>query len=104
MWMAILRVMGGPVIKGLIDAYNLHLKAQSADAATAANLAAQEIAAQTAETNALTQLKVAEIGHPWEPGCIGANSSGKHNPPGASPSEFEHLPTDPDSGVPCELL
>jgi hypothetical protein len=34
---------------------------------TAANLAGQEIAAQTAEINATTQLKIAEIGHAWEP-------------------------------------
>jgi hypothetical protein len=67
MWMTIISFLGGPVIRGLIDAYNAHLKAQSADAATAANLAAKEIAAQTAEAQAVTQLKVAEIGHPWEP-------------------------------------
>ena len=34
---------------------------------TAANLAGQEIAAQTAEMNAITQYRIAEIGHPWEP-------------------------------------
>jgi hypothetical protein len=67
MWMTIVSFLGGPVIKGLIDAYNAHLKAQSADAATAANLAGKEIAAQTAEAQAATQLKVAQIGHPWEP-------------------------------------
>lgn len=33
----------------------------------AADLAADEIAAQTLETQSLTQLKIAEIGHPWEP-------------------------------------
>ena len=64
MWMTIVSFLGGPVIKGLIDAYNAHLKAQSADAATAANLAGKEIAAQTAEGQAAAQLKVAEIGHP----------------------------------------
>jgi hypothetical protein len=67
MWMTIISFIGGPVIKGLIDAYNMHLKAQSADAATAANLAGKEIAAQQAEIAAQTQLKIAEIGHPWEP-------------------------------------
>jgi hypothetical protein len=55
MWMTIISFLGGPVIRGLIDA------------STAANLAAKEIAAQTAEAQAVTQLKVAEIGHPWEP-------------------------------------
>ena len=67
MWMTIVSFLGGPVIKGLIDAYNAHLKAQSADAATAANLAGKEIAAQTAEAQAIAQLRMAEIGHPWEP-------------------------------------
>lgn len=67
MWMAIMSFIGGPVIKGLIDAYNIHVKAQSADAATAANLAGKEIAAQQLEIQASTQLKIAEIGHPWEP-------------------------------------
>src|ERR1035437_1398891 len=67
MWMTLIGFIGGPVIKGLIDAYNAHLKAQSADAVTGANLAGKEIAAQTAETQAQAQLKIAEIGHPWEP-------------------------------------
>ncbi len=67
MWMAIISFLGGLGIKGLIDAYNAHLKAQSADAATAANLAGKESAAQTAEAQAAMQLRVAEIGHPWEP-------------------------------------
>jgi hypothetical protein len=65
--MSVISFLGGPVIKGLIEAYNAHLKAQSADAATAANLAGKEIAAQTAEANANIQLKIAGIGHPWEP-------------------------------------
>lgn len=67
MWMTILSFIGGPVIKGLIDAYQAKLKAGNVDNRIAADLAANEIAAQTAETNANTQLKVAEIGHPWEP-------------------------------------
>lgn len=67
MWQLIMGFIGGPVIKGLLDAYNAHLKAQSADAATAANLAGKEIAAQTAEIQAAGALKIAQIGHPWEP-------------------------------------
>jgi hypothetical protein len=66
MWLSIMSFIGGPVIKGLIDAYNLHLKATTTDKQTAANLAGQEIAAQTSETQAITSLKVAQIGHPWE--------------------------------------
>ena len=66
MWMAIISFLGGPVIKGLIEAYNLKLKAANADAKIAADLAATEIAAQQSEIQAQTQLKIAEIGHHWE--------------------------------------
>jgi hypothetical protein len=67
MWMTILSFIGGPVIKGLIDAYQAKLKAGNVESKIAADLAAGEIAAQTSETNAITQLKIAEIGHFWEP-------------------------------------
>ncbi|WFU53848.1 hypothetical protein QA639_29905 [Bradyrhizobium pachyrhizi] len=67
MWMAILSFLGGPVIKGLIDAYQAKLKAGNIESRIAADLAANEIAAQTAEAQAQNQLKLAEIGHPWEP-------------------------------------
>ena len=67
MWMAILSFLGGPVIKGLIDAYQAKLKAGNVESKIAADLAAGEIAAQTAETQAQMQLRTAEIGHPWEP-------------------------------------
>ena len=65
--MSLLSFLGGPVIKGLIDAYQLKLKAETTDAKTAADLAAAEISAQTAEAQAQAQLKIAEIGHPFEP-------------------------------------
>lgn len=67
MWQAIMGFIGGPVIRGLLDAYNAHLTATTTDKQTAANLAGQEIAAQIAETQSITQLRTAEIGHPWEP-------------------------------------
>jgi hypothetical protein len=51
----------------LVDAYNAHLKTQSADAATAANLAGKEIAAQVSEAIAIMQYRAAEIGHWFEP-------------------------------------
>lgn len=65
--MTILSFLGGPVIKGLIDAYQAKLKAGNVESKIAADLAAGEIAAQTAETQAQMQLRAAEIGHPWEP-------------------------------------
>jgi hypothetical protein len=67
MWMTIISFLGGPVIKGLIDAYQAKLKAGNVESKIAADLAAGEIAAQTAETNAIMQYRIAEIGHPFEP-------------------------------------
>jgi hypothetical protein len=67
MWMTIISFLGGPVIKGLIDAYNAKLKANNADNKVAADLAAAEIAAQSAETNAILQYRAAELGHWYEP-------------------------------------
>ena len=67
MWMAILSFLGGPVIKGLIDAYQAKLKAGNVESKIAADLAAGEIAAQTAETQSITQYRIAELGHWYEP-------------------------------------
>lgn len=67
MWHAIIGFIGGPVIRGLLDAYNAHLKATTTDKQTAADLAGKEIAAQTAESRDIYALRTAQIGHPWEP-------------------------------------
>jgi hypothetical protein len=67
MWMTIISFLGGPVVSGLIKAYQAKLAAGNTSEKIAADLAATEIAAQTTETQAITQLKIAEIGHPWEP-------------------------------------
>lgn len=67
MWMTILSFLGGPVIKGLIDAYQAKLKAGNVESKIAADLAAGEIAAQTVEIQEQYELRRAEIGHPWEP-------------------------------------
>jgi hypothetical protein len=67
MWLAIIKLLGGSVVAGLIDAYKAKLAAGNVDSRIAADLAAGEVAAQTAETQAITQLKIAQIGHPWEP-------------------------------------
>ena len=67
MWMTILSFLGGPVISGLIKAYQAKLAADNTSEKTAADLAASEIAAQTAQANLNAQLKTAEIGHPYEP-------------------------------------
>jgi hypothetical protein len=67
MWMAIIKFLGGPVIAGLIEAYQAKLKAGNVESKIAADLAAGEIAAQQIEIQQSTALKIAEIGHPWEP-------------------------------------
>jgi hypothetical protein len=67
MWMAILSFLGGPVIKGLIDAYQAKLKAGNVESKIAADLAATEIAAEVTESNAILQYRIAEIGHWYEP-------------------------------------
>lgn len=67
MWLSIISFLGGPVIKGLIDAYNAKLKAGNVESRIAADLAAGEIAAQTAETQAITQYRIASLGYWYEP-------------------------------------
>lgn len=60
MWTTIVGLIGGPVIKGLLDAYQAKLKAGTTDNKIASDLAASEIADQT-------RLRIAQVGHPWEP-------------------------------------
>ena len=67
MWMTIVSFLGGPVVKALIEAYSAKLKAENVDARIAADLAAAEIAAQMAETNAVMQFRIAELGYWYEP-------------------------------------
>jgi hypothetical protein len=67
MWMTIISLLGGPVVKALIDAYNAKLKAANADAKIAADLAAAEIASQTSEGSAIWQYRIAELGYWYEP-------------------------------------
>jgi len=67
MWMTIISFLGGPIVKALIDAYSAKLKAESVDSKIAADLAANEIAAQTAETTAIMRYRTAELGYWYEP-------------------------------------
>lgn len=67
MWMTLISFLGGPVVKALIDAYSAKLKAENVDAKIAADLAANEIAAQTAETKTVMQFRTAELGYWYEP-------------------------------------
>lgn len=67
MWMTILSFLGGPVVKGLIDGYKAKLAAGNTSEKIASETASAEIAAQVAESNAIMQYRVAEIGHWYEP-------------------------------------
>ncbi len=67
MWLSLLSFLGGPVVKGLIDGYKAKLAAGNTSEKIASETASAEIAAQTAETREQTQLKIAQIGHWYEP-------------------------------------
>lgn len=66
MWTWLASFLGGPVVNGLIKAYQAKLDAGNTSERIAADLAARELAVQEMETQAQAQLKVAEVGHPWE--------------------------------------
>jgi len=59
--------LGGPVAKALVQGYQAKLTAGNTSEKIAAETAGAEIAAQTAETRAQTDLKIAQIGHWYEP-------------------------------------
>ncbi|WP_316200919.1 MULTISPECIES: hypothetical protein [unclassified Bradyrhizobium] len=67
MWQAIIGFLGGPVIRGLLDAYNAKLKAGNVDNKIASDLAAGEIAAQSVEIQEQTRYRVAALGYWYEP-------------------------------------
>lgn len=54
------------MVSGLIKAYQAKLAADNTSEKIASDLAANEIAAETTQANLNNQLKIAEIGHPWE--------------------------------------
>jgi len=63
----LLSFFGGPVIKGLIDAYKAKLDAGNTAEKIAADLAARELAVQEVEIQAQNQLRIAEVGKWYEP-------------------------------------
>lgn len=67
MWTWLASLIGGPIVNGLISGYKAKLEAGNTSERIAADLAQRELAVQQAEITAQAQLKVAEIGHPWEP-------------------------------------
>ena len=67
MWSWLASFLSGPIIKGVLDGYKAKLEAGNTREKIAAGLAERELAVQQAEVAAQAQLKIAEIGHPWEP-------------------------------------
>jgi hypothetical protein len=71
MWFALAKWLAGfvtgPVFDDLLKGYQAKLAAGNTSESIAADLAAKELAVQTRELELQTQLRVAEIGHPFEP-------------------------------------
>ena len=67
MWLSILSFLGGPVVKGLIDAYQAKLKAGNTSEKIASDTAAAEIAAETRDAELSNQYRLAIIGRWYEP-------------------------------------
>jgi len=60
-------IFGGQIVGGLVDGYKAKLAAGNTTERIAADLAARELAVQQTEVQAQAQLKVAQVGHFWEP-------------------------------------
>lgn len=57
----------GQAFSSFVEGYKAKLASENTAESIAANLAARELAVQQAEVQAQNQLKIAEVGHPWEP-------------------------------------
>ena len=67
MWATILSFIGGPIVDGAIKAYSAKLAAGNTTDKIAADLAVRELDVQAAEVQAQSALKIAEVGHWYEP-------------------------------------
>ena len=70
MWMTILSFIGGPVVKGLIDAYKAKLSAGNTSEKIASETAAGEMAVQAVEIKAQADYRIAALGYWYEPDKI----------------------------------
>lgn len=70
MWMTIISFLGGPVVKGLIEAYQAKLKAGNTSEKIASETAAGEMAVQTVEIKAQADYRIAALGYWYEPDKI----------------------------------
>ncbi len=66
-WKWLASFLSGPIIKGALDAYNAKLKAGNTTDKIGADLAIRELDVQAAEAQAQSALKIAEVGHWYEP-------------------------------------
>jgi hypothetical protein len=71
MWLVLAKWLAGfvtgPVFDDLLKGYQAKLAAGNTSESIAADLAAKELAVQSRELELRTQLRIAEIGHPFEP-------------------------------------
>lgn len=71
MWFALAKWLAGfvtgPVFDDLLKGYQAKLAAGNTSEGIAADLAARELSVQSRELELQTQLRIAEIGHPFEP-------------------------------------
>lgn len=67
MWPFLAQLIGGPIISGLIGGYKAKLAAGNTSERIAADLAEREIGIQSREAELQTQLRIAQVGHWYEP-------------------------------------
>lgn len=67
MWTWLASFISGPIINGAIKAYQAKLASGNTSERIAADLAGRELDVQAREIQAQTQLRIAEIGHWYEP-------------------------------------
>ncbi len=66
-WSVIANLIGGPLVSGLLDGYKAKIAAGNTSERIAADLAGRELAVQQREIETQAQLRIAEIGHWYEP-------------------------------------
>lgn len=60
-------LIAGPIVKGVLDGYKAKLASGNTSERIAAELAERELSVQEREIAAQTQLRIAQIGHWYEP-------------------------------------
>lgn len=67
MWSIIAKIITAPILGAVVDGYKAKLAAGNTTERIAADLAGRELEVQKREVEAQNALKVAQIGHWWEP-------------------------------------